>query len=151
MPWVDYSLGRKRGRDSTSAIRGCLNLAISIQWGTENYLLCGKLVMLVVGICLVEYTFRLTYSPLQGVTILLKTKGMFLQVTNSTVLTTGLKPCIVLLLFSDPFSPQWSVLLWILFKISLLLQLQKMQFSLQYCPTLLQNIVYMRVTFTSMK
>lgn len=53
MPWVDCSLGGKRGRDSTAAIRGSLKLTISVHQGKEMYVLYGELVMLVeVGICL---------------------------------------------------------------------------------------------------
>lgn len=52
MPWVDCSLGGKRGRDSTAAIRGSLKLTISVHRGKEIYVLYGELVMLVeVDIC----------------------------------------------------------------------------------------------------
>lgn len=65
MTWVDYGLERKRGRDSTGAVRGSLKLTIRLFRGKEIYVLHSQLVMpVVVGICLMEYAFRLTYSPL---------------------------------------------------------------------------------------
>lgn len=36
--------------------------------------------LVVVDTCLMQYAIRITYSPLQGVTLLLKTKGMLLKV-----------------------------------------------------------------------